>query len=225
MIDIPMYEIEMNIPSEEFVTINNQRAHANLKELAFSYMDQLEGWCSREKASVLIDLVFMIQPKQIVEIGVFGGKSLIPMAAALKHIGEGIVYGVDPWDSIASSQGMEGVNLNWWSSIDHDLIYNGLRKKIKEFGLDHQIQLIRSTSEDCPPIMNIDILHIDGNHSEKTSYIDVTKWVPYVRKGGVIIFDDVNWATTKMATNWLDTNCIRLAEFKGDNIWAVWIKP
>jgi hypothetical protein len=58
------------------------------------------------------------------------------------------------------------------------------------------VQLVQSTSESAALIEDIELLHIDGNHSETTSLIDVTKWVPQVKKGGIIIFDDVNWVTT-----------------------------
>ena len=47
-------------------------------------MEQLTGWCSVSKAFVLIDLIFQTQAQTIVEVGVWGGKSLVPMALALK---------------------------------------------------------------------------------------------------------------------------------------------
>lgn len=197
----------------------------DLKTDVLEKLNELDGWCSNEKALILMDMVINLKPNTIVEIGVFGGKSLIPMAFALKFNKKGKAYGVDPWSSLASSEGMEGVNLDWWSSVDHDLIFERLNEKISQFKLKNSIELIRSTSENCPPIENIDILHIDGNHSEKASYIDVVKWVPLVKSGGIIIFDDVNWSTTKLATEWLNDHCTKLAEYKGDNIWGVWVKP
>lgn len=195
-----------------------------VKYIAFSYMEQLEGWCTKNKASILIDLVFMTRPDTIVEIGVWGGKSLVPMAYSLKALRNGRIYGVDPWNSVESADGMEGVNYDWWRSVDHEKILQGLQIKITEFGLQEQIELIRSTSEEAPVIPNIDMLHIDGNHSEKASNLDVRKWVPLVRTGGIIIFDDVTWGTNASAVQWLDENCIKLAEFHEDNDWAIWIK-
>ncbi|HRD55561.1 MAG TPA: class I SAM-dependent methyltransferase [Parachlamydiaceae bacterium] len=199
-------------------------AQESLKERVYTYMDKLEGWCSKEKASILIDAIVEMRPKVIVEIGVFGGKSLIPMAFALQYNKKGKIYGVDPWSESASAAGMEGQNLEWWSSVDHSKILHGLQNRIKEFHLENRIELIQETSINCPPIANINILHIDGNHSEETSLQDVLKWVPLVERGGLIIFDDVNWSTTKLATEWLDTNCIKMAEYRGDNVWGIWIK-
>ena len=195
------------------------------RQKALLAMAQLEGWCSEFKAAVLIDFVLMLKPKKIVEIGVFGGKSLVPMAFALKALGSGVIVGVDPWDNKESAQGMEGVNKDWWSGIDHQAILNGLNKKIKEFNLQSHIELVRATSKNAPAITDIGILHIDGNHSEETSLIDVLKWVPLVSKGGLIIFDDLNWNTTSKAVEWLNANCVKLTEFKGDNVWGIWVKP
>lgn len=189
------------------------------------YMDQLEGWCTRNKAAILTDLVFLLRPQTVVEIGVWGGKSLIPMAYALSVTKSGIIYGIDPWDNLASIVGMEGANYDWWDKVDHKMILNGLLDKISKFQLSPQIQLIKDTSENVLPIPNIDMLHIDGNHSEIASMHDVTKWVPLVRKGGVIIFDDVDWPTNAKAVKWLDENCVRVASYQETNIWGIWLKP
>ena len=48
---------------------------------------RLNGWCSVNKAQHLAAMVCALQPVTAVEIGVFGGKSLIPMAMAMKRIG------------------------------------------------------------------------------------------------------------------------------------------
>jgi len=195
-----------------------------LKKSVFDVMEDLEGWCSKEKASFLIDLILARQPKIIVEIGVFGGKSLVPMALSLKSLGKGVVYGVDPWCADESAAGMDPESLKWWSELNHNYILDSLVQKINAYELNDHVSLLRVTSERCPEIPNIDLLHIDGNHSERTSFIDVTKWVPLVKAGGYIIFDDVNWSTTAMATAWLSSHCTKVAEFTGENVWGVWIK-
>lgn len=210
---------------EYVVGLNHPDAISRVKYQALTAMSSLEGWCTQNKASLLIDLVLMADPQVIVEIGVWGGKSLIPMAYALKENGSGKIYGIDPWSSTESIQGMDGVNKDWWGSVNHQKILDGLVQKINQFGLKDQIQLVRKTSASADPIYDIGLLHIDGNHSEECSYLDVIKWVPYVKKGGIIIFDDVYWGTTTKAVQWLDANCIRFAEVKGENIWGVWIKP
>ena len=215
---------------EYLVGMDTQSPTAQLKQHVFQVMDTLEGWCSKEKASLLVDLVLRVKPTTIVEIGVFGGKSLVPMAIALKANQKGKIYGIDPWDPGASIEAVQNEdNKYYWTIVDYKGILNGLIQKIDHYALVEQIELIESTSENALPIEPIDILHVDGNHSEKTSYFDVTKWVPYVRKGGIIIFDDMRWHengvdTTAKAVSWLDQHCRKLAEFTDACTWGIWIK-
>ncbi len=222
------YDHEAKPPShmEQVIDYNA----AQVKQEAFGFMSYLTGWCTERKASTLIDIILKIKPQKIVEIGVYGGRSVVPMACALKALGQGTVYGIDPWNNYEATVGvMNTDNLNYWSSIDLQGIKRNLMQKIAQFGLENSIILIESTSEAAPAIQDIDILHIDGNHSDVTSYFDVTKWAPLVRPGGWIILDDMTWYengifTTARAAEWLNTHCKKFAEFKDDSIWGIWIK-
>lgn len=216
----------------EYIDEESPRAVAErTKKAAFAIMDQLQGWCSHKKAGILIDIILKIEPKNILEIGVWGGKSLMPMAYALKTLNKGKIYGIDPWDSNESIQYvMNEHNLAYWSYTDHDAVYETLKSQITNFALDDYVQLIRSTSAAASALGTLDILHIDGNHSEETSFLDVTKWAPFVRSGGYIILDDMTWYennvfTTAKAASWLDENCIKIAEISEDSVWGIWIKP
>jgi predicted O-methyltransferase YrrM len=202
----------------------------SIKEEAFKAMGSLDGWCTTEKASVMIDLIAGTRAKKIVEIGVWGGKSLIPMAIAVKRLGGGVVYGIDPWDARESMKGMDDANRNWWENVNHEAVYKRLLRKINEFGLRQEVNLIRNTSEGSSPIFDIDLLHIDGNHSEKTSLFDITKWVPLVKSGGIVVVDDVTWVidgkcSQEKSVLWLDEHCIKVAEYRGDNVFGIWRKP
>jgi predicted O-methyltransferase YrrM len=178
-----------------------------------------------------MDLIFKNRPETIVEIGVFGGKSLVPMAFALKGNKKGKIYGIDPWSNQASIEHVQNeVNRHWWGTLNLEAIRLGLVSQITRFGLDPYVELIQKTSADTPPIPNIDMLHIDGNHSDPTSYFDVIKWVPLVKSGGWIIFDDMTWYengtyTTARAVAWLDEHCLKFGEFKDGCVWGIWVKP
>lgn len=211
--------------------IDKRPSTALVKNAAFWYMDRIYGWCSHAKASILIDIINRIQAKTIVEIGVWGGKSLVPMAWALKVLGEGKIYGIDPWDNNESIQGVvNDANRNYWSQVDHEAVFQTLLQNISWFNLENQVELIRSTSADAKPIYEIDLLHIDGNHSNCTSYIDVTKWVPLVSSGGWIIVDDISWFengsfTQAESVRWLDEHCYRMGEITDVCVWGMWVKP
>lgn len=215
---------------EEPCKLKEASQPGQVKKDAFVYMDQLVGWCSRQKASFLVEQILMRKPETIVEIGVYGGKSLVPMAYALKINGRGKIYGIDPWSAECSLEGVQNAsNIAYWGTQDYEAVLYHLIKKIEKFDLGEQVELIRATSKEAPLIQGIDLLHIDGNHSEHTSYFDVTKWVPLVKEGGLIIFDDMTWYengtfTTAKAVKWLDERCTKLAEFSDACVWGVWIK-
>lgn len=211
--------------------VDKRESIIGLKPYAFACMDQVHGWCSHHKASILIDIILAIKPKTIVEIGVWGGKSLLPMAYTLKVFGCGKAYGIDPWDNEASLEGVQHEsNIAYWGQIDHNGVLHRLIDVIDQYELQDHVELIRATSIGAPEIQDIDILHIDGNHSEITSFIDVTKWVPLVKRGGWIIFDDMNWfengqVTTSKAVEYLNTHCHKIAEINEACLWGIWYKP
>jgi predicted O-methyltransferase YrrM len=202
----------------------NETETQKLKQEAFAMMDQLHGWCTHKKASIMIDLVLALQPKIVVEVGIYGGKSFIPMAYALKKMGSGMAYGIDPWKSDVSAVGMEDVNYEWWLKLDHEMIMRDFLQKVRQFRLQRYVTVLRQTSTETTPMDSIDLIHIDGNHSEDSAYYDVTKWVPHVRSGGIIIFDDVDWPTTAKAVKWLDENCEPIQLVEDSNIWGIWRK-
>ena len=55
-------------------------------------INSLEGWCTEDKIVKLYDLIIEVKPYFLVEIGVFGGKSLLSQAFALKENNKGIIH-------------------------------------------------------------------------------------------------------------------------------------
>lgn len=188
------------------------------------------GWCSREKTSILIDLVLQAKPETIVEIGVYGGRSLIVMALTQQMLKIGKTYGIDPWDSQASVQGLKDqAHLECWSSINHEAVMHDCMDKIRALGLEPQVKILRATSAEAPLIKDIGILHVDGNHSEDGYLLDVVKWVPQVKKGGLVILNDLHWQenginTTERAIQWLDDHCQRIEDVTQSTQWGIWVK-
>lgn len=231
MHDLPYENTTPPSHFQHMVELDQRSSVTKIKQEAFGYMDQLTGWCSKAKASVLIDIILKRKPEVVVEIGVWGGKSLIPMACAIRANGKGRINGIDPWKNEASIQGTKNeLNRQWWGSIDHQKVLDELMAKMVQFGLVDNIQLIRATSLEATPIFKIDLLHIDGNHSDETSYGDVVKWVPLMKRGGWIIFDDIGWGDegaceTARAVAYLNKHCIKLAEFSDNCIWGIWKVP
>jgi predicted O-methyltransferase YrrM len=178
----------------------------------YNIINNLEGWCSQEKIEKLYDHVISSKPKHLVEIGVFGGKSLLAIAFALKENRFGKIHGIDPWKASECIVGMkEIVAIDWWNSLDYEKIYRRCVSEISDNGLSEYVELHRMTSEEYSRQIDyeIDMLHIDGNHEEENSYRDVELYLPKVKTGGYVWFDDANWYQTKKALNLLesDYNC------------------
>lgn len=176
--------------------------------------NRLEGWCDVAKAQRLAAIVLALRPTVTVEIGVFGGRSLLPMAMAHAVIGHGVAIGIDPWSKAASLAGMEGVNKEWWDKLDHELIYQGFMRSANRLIADGWVNVFRGTSDEAiandrekfrgtdsrlvfvPEV--IDLLHVDGNHSEQ-AVKDVDNYATRLRPGGILVMDDIDWAAAAAA--------------------------
>lgn len=153
------------------------------------------GWCSRDKAQMIVDLVALSRPKLAVEIGVFGGASLIVIGMAMRAHGGGLVVGIDPWKTDDCLEGMTSQeNVSWWKGVDLEAVMRSCLAFIDRFDLPRHVQVIRGRGEEGAfSAGTIDLLHLDGNHSEEPSVRTVEKYLPCVKNGGIILFDDVNW--------------------------------
>jgi hypothetical protein len=183
----------------------------------------VHGWCTVDKALALADIIVTSKPNICVEIGVYSGRSLVPQAMALRFNNVGIVYGIDPWKKENAAEGnCSDADKAWWDSLNLDEIHNYCMAKIWEHELDKWCCVIRSQSHHCHQLFDnvllhrrdkiIDLLHIDGCHSEQASTRDVDLWLPRVRVGGHILFDDVDWVTTKKAQDMIAEKCSKIGQ-------------
>jgi len=183
-----------------------------LKQEVCKVLPTLEGWCSKAKAVGFIDLVLETKPELCVEIGVFGGSSLFPVASALKYLGKGVVIGIDPWDKIECIKHFDPVedaeDLKWWGLLNINYIYQSYIHMLKKYKLEEYVETIRATSEEAAhSIDHIDILYLDGNHSEFCSIQDVELYLPKVRSGGYIWMNDTLWKERQDAVELLAESC------------------
>lgn len=164
---------------------------------------ELPGWCPAEKAEQLCELVLEHRPDVVVETGIFGGRSLIPLAAACKYLSNGIVWGIDPWEVDASIEGThKPVDFEWWSKLNHEDIYQSFVRGTLELNLGKHCRWLRMKSELVLRLFNdqsIGLFHQDSNHSEEVSCRELDQWMPKIKPGGIWVLDDVNWETNQMA--------------------------
>jgi predicted O-methyltransferase YrrM len=195
------------------------KADARTQKLIELAERQLEGWCSREKSAAIADLVITEGPRICVEIGVYGGRSLIPAAAALKQNAQGEIYGVETWNpTVATEYVTNDLNDAWWRDVDFHAIKRDFYRFIAAQDLASQVRIVEAPSADAASLFKtLDYLHIDGAHSTYNAAEDVVLYAKKVRRHGIIILDDTNWPTTKPAVDILDSICERIREFEDEH--------
>ena len=150
------------------------------------------GWCSIEKAQTLAAAVLALRPSLVVEIGVYAGRSLIPMALAMQHLGQGKVIGIDPFDARVSAAGEVEENAEWWASFDHKQIEDAFLSAVDALELNPFVEHWKLPSDEATPPENIGILHVDGSHTEQ-AIRDVKRYARNVMIGGLVCMDDILW--------------------------------
>ncbi len=175
----------------------------------------LHGWCEVPKAITLANLVMATTPKTIVEIGVWGGRSFIPMALAQGHAEDckpelsGFrCIGIDPWDIAASVAGQTTeADKKWWSEINHELVRQSFLYNLRELELEKRCEIIRCTSDEADVPETIDLFHCDGNHGSN-ALKDTERFGSNIPIGGICVLDDLGWSGGFVAQSgeWLLAN-------------------
>lgn len=178
-----------------------------LVELMAEVRDHLpEGgdWCSLEKAQTLASLVAGLRPRVVLEIGVWMGGSLVPMAIALRVLGEldaaarrevvpRRAIAVDPWSAAESCADQTPIDAAWWRSVDHDAALARFTTRVAKHRLTSLVEVVRCPSDRAPVPPSIDLLHVDGNHADQARR-DVERFAPSVPPGGILVLDDLDWS-------------------------------
>jgi predicted O-methyltransferase YrrM len=126
-----------------------------------------------DEAAYLHRLVRDTSPRTVVEIGRFRGGSTLLLAAALEN---GVLHSYD----IDTRQGRSGAELD-----------DELRKALERYGLSDRVRLHVADSRTAePPDTPIDLLFIDGDHSEGGVRADYEHWRPRLAAGGHVLFHD-----------------------------------
>jgi predicted O-methyltransferase YrrM len=184
---------------------------------------EIAGWLDPEVAAAMRQLIKETQPNVCVEIGVYAGKSLINSAIQLNENGNGVIYGIDPWRTKTAVNDMAPTeNVSFWANTDLDDVHAACMHAIWEHEVENQVIIIRATSQVAAQMFSfyrrdeidvIDILYIDGGHSEAASCLDVKLYLPLVLKGGYIWIDDTDYPSLQKALSILREYCTLIKEF------------
>lgn len=183
------------------------------------------GGCPIDKALIMGKAVIDHQLRNCVEIGVWRGRSLVPLAVATKYT-NGSAYGIDPYtphnmmECDAPDHVMQALP-QVIDQINFEDVYNSVRNLfIPEYP---NCSIIRTPAIDAISQIDfpIDLLHIDGNHDRDLVTTDIRLYVPKVRLGGWIIMDDINWESVISTLQLLEQYADKISDY---GTWGVWIR-
>lgn len=190
----------------------SERVRARVAETLDAIALDAGGGASLTKVLLLADLALSRPAPRVVEIGVYRGRLLLPLAVALAEHG-GEIYGIDPYSAAAAVQSDEhGVGLDlqaWPETIDWDRLHNEVAESIKRLRLGGFCHLVRARSQDAArrfPAHSIDLIHIDGNHDSAAVAADAGRYLPLVSPGGYLVLDDASWDSVRPVYEFLRTN-------------------
>ncbi|TMK60294.1 MAG: class I SAM-dependent methyltransferase [Actinobacteria bacterium] len=162
------------------------------------------GGSSLLKVMTLADLIVAGNLRRVVEIGVYRGRLLLPLAMTMASLGRGEAVGIDPYSAAAAVQTDDhnrGLDLvEWPRSVDWDALYEETWARIEHWGLADCCRLLRARSADVAAafdVSSVDLLHVDGNHDRDAVARDVELFLPKVRPGGFVVLDDASWQSVR----------------------------
>lgn len=195
----------------------------NLRKQIQQVTDNLLGWCPLDKSLLLAELVIETQSKISVELGIYGGRSLVPMALGAKQF-SGLVIGVEPWENQPALEGDNSKeNDDWWAEINLGQVKEAYYHGALNFDTVANTKVLEMTSKQALPLIkeykSIKVIHQDGNHSELVSSWEVENYLPLLEKGGYWIIDDTQWETTQNAQRLLEK---KLKLYHDGGSWRVY---
>ncbi len=183
-------------------------------------LDGLHGWASPEKRAELRRLVTTYRPRLVVEIGVFGGKSLIPLACGLRQNGFGQCVAIDPWTVSAALEGtQEPRESEWWAKHSRLAeVKTDFFAKVGEQRLWPWVRVLECKGEQAAAMIpeSIGLLHLDANHAPEVNVREARLWLPKVTRGGWVIADDTDRADAGPMLKVLEAACHLVRD------WGTW---
>lgn len=132
------------------------------------------------------DLVALLKPRLLVELGVDRGESYFAFCQAAAEYGTGTrLFGIDAWRGDQHAGDYDETTFAQVSA--HNQANYETFSTLIRASFDEALERFDPES--------IDVLHIDGLHTEEAVRHDVEAWLPKLRPGGLLLLHDVNVRT------------------------------
>jgi len=165
---------------------------------------------ARKEGQQLYQIALDLKPSVIVEVGTFKGHSGAWFLKALEELGKGLLITIDI---------TKPINYNKLTKAQLTANHHEATENLKAVS-ERFVQVVDEVNPDVPDV--IDLLFIDGNHTQEACYQDLSQFYPKLRKGGICLVHDfhgirvpaavASYFGTEMPRHELKTD----DEFKGD---------
>jgi predicted O-methyltransferase YrrM len=150
---------------------------------------EVRGATPDEIGMTLADFATQVpEDQEIVELGVFQGRTALIMAWGAKQGHGAHVTGIDPWDlegNVYDPPFTEADSRRW------------AEYRIRELGYSDRVLLIHNFSADVADnwealngAQKVGLLYVDGDHTKEGARRDIVSWAPHLVPGAVIAVDD-----------------------------------
>lgn len=194
--DAPSFRLEKERPVARPVTTRRKaadrmrsgptRRRIDVSRYPFSYeLKEVRGATPDEVGMALADMASMVPADQeIVELGVFQGRTALIMAWGATQGSGAHVTGIDPWD-------LEGNVYDPPFTDAESRIWAEYR--VRELGYGERVQLVQAFSADVAETWTgapVGLLFVDGDHTKEGARRDIEAWAPHLAPGATIAVDD-----------------------------------
>jgi hypothetical protein len=158
--------------------------------------------CQNDSRDLILQHCKNISSGIIVEIGVFGGASLLHIVdSAIANDNQ--LFGIDPFESISIFNGKIESEIPQSIVLDSRNLLKNNRLNLENIidKCNLPIKLLVGESYNMVNHFDdhsIDVIHIDGDHSTDGVYDDFKKFFPKMKSGGLMIGDDYTWPSVKV---------------------------
>lgn len=158
------------------------------------YKEDLQGW--RSKHHIFERVISAVQPKLLVEIGVWKGGSSVHMADTCRRLGlNAHLISIDTWlgsiEHFSNEQHDQNLNrLNGYPQIYRQFVANVILNNLQDY-----ITPLPLPSSDAMELLRrldckADIIHVDGAHDYDMALRDLHASWEVLNDDGIIIVDD-----------------------------------
>lgn len=124
----------------------------------------------------------------IAEIGVFMGRSTMLLAGPRRLRGSGQVHCVDPFDCSGDPFSVP-FYISELKATGKALLEDVFQQNITEYHLSDWVEVHKGIAQDVATgwFQPLDLLLLDGDHSPQGARAAYDAWIPFLRRGGVVI--------------------------------------